>query len=285
MNYYDLLGVEKSASADQIKSAFRNKARSTHPDAGGDPEDFKRLNEAYETLKDPGKRAEYDHASSGAGRIHVNINGSHHDIFSNIFRDMHNVFGQEQGPFAGTRTYRRQQRNKDLSIEYTCKLEDTLAEQVKQVSVKQISGDRRLVEIKIPIGVKNGQTIRYHKLGDNTFKELTPGDLHVKINIIPTRFEIDGNNLHLNHTIDCFEAILGTTIQVRTLEGKTLNTNIPPGIQHGMSMGLKGHGLYEFNNPGNRGALLVKVNIKIPENLTQEQLNMIRAIKEVTVET
>ena len=284
MNYYDLLGVEKTASADQIKSAFRTKARSTHPDAGGDPEDFKRLNEAYETLKDPGKRAEYDHVSGGTGRIHVNINGNHHDIFSNIFRDMHNVFGEDHGPFASTRTYRRQHKNKDLSIEYTCKLSDTLEEQVKQVSVKQISGERRLVEIKIPVGVKNGQTIRYHKLGDHTLSDLTPGDLHVKINTVPSRFEIDGNNLHLNHTIDCFDAILGTTIQVKTLEGKTLNTTIPPGIQHGMSMGLKGHGLYDFNNPNSRGTLLVRINIKIPENLTPDQLNMIRSIKDINRE-
>ena len=132
MDYYQLLGVDKKASAAQIKNAFRNKAKSMHPDAGGDPEQFKKINEAYDTLKDNNKRAHYDHIQNATGRIHVNINGQQHDIFSDIFRDMHEHFGQEQGPFASRRTYRRQQRNNDLHIEYKCMLEETLELQEKQ---------------------------------------------------------------------------------------------------------------------------------------------------------
>jgi len=281
MNYYDLLGIEKNASADQIKSAFRTKARHTHPDAGGDPEDFKKLNEAYETLKDPSKRAEYDHVSSGAGRIHVNINGNPHNIFSNIFQDIHNVFGEETGPFASNRTYHRQNKNRDLSIEYTCRLEDTLQSQEKQVSVKHLSGERKLVQISIPVGAKDGQRIKYTGLGDTTMTQLTPGDLYVTIKIVKSnKFEVQGNHLYTDVTIDCFDAILGSTIQIQNLQGKTLNLIIPAGTQTGTQFSLKQQGLYEINNDKLRGNLVAKVHVKIPQNLTPDQLNMLRSIRE-----
>tara|TARA_B100000029_G_C17479291_1_gene924966 strand:- start:90 stop:935 length:846 start_codon:yes stop_codon:yes gene_type:complete len=280
MDYYDLLGVDKTASASQIKSAFRNKAKSMHPDTGGDPEKFKQLNEAYDTLKDKDKKAQYDHAQTSPGRIHVNINGRQHDIFSDVFRDMHEHFGQDFGPFASKRTYRRQQRNKDLNIEYTCRIEDTLEEQEKQISVKHVNGERKLVQISIPVGAKHGQRIKYPGLGDSSIEHLTPGDLFVNIILAPNdKFSIQGNHLYTDHTIDCFDAILGTTVKIHNLHGNMLNLMIPPRTQNGTQFSLKQQGLYETGGRV-RGNLVVRINVKIPENLTSKQLNIIRSIKE-----
>ena len=276
MDYYKLLGVEKGATTAQIKSAYRHKAKSFHPDAGGDPELFKNLNEAHDVLKDPQKRAHYDHTTNNAGRIHVNINGRTHDIFDDIFSDMSTVFGEQGGPFTKSRTYRRQTKNKDLNIELTCNLVDTLQQQEKSISVKHLSGERKIVQVTIPRGIKNGDKIRYAALGDSSFPELTPGDLYVtiKVNEDP-RFKVKDNHLYSTHTLDCFDAITGTVVTVRGLDDKTLNVTIPSGTQNGTMFSLKKQGLFEKNSL-DRGNIVLVIAIKIPENLKQEQLNIIK---------
>ena len=271
MDYYKLLGVDKGATAAQIKSAYRRKAKSSHPDTGGDPELFKNLTEAHDVLKDPQKRAHYDHTTNNAGRIHVNINGRNHDIFDDIFSDISTVFGEPQ-----SRNYRRQTKNKDLNIELVCNLVDTLQQQEKSISVKHLSGERKIVQVTVPIGIKNGDKIRYVRLGDSSFSELTPGDLYVtiKVNKDP-RFEIKDNHLYSTHTLDCFDAITGTVVTIRGLDDKTLNVTIPSGTQNGTMFSLKKQGLYEKNSL-DRGNIVLVIAIKIPENLKQEQLNIIK---------
>ena len=271
MDYYKLLGVDKGATAAQIKSAYRSRAKSSHPDTGGDPELFKNLTEAHDVLKDPQKRAHYDHTTNNAGRIHVNINGRNHDIFDDIFSDISTVFGEPQ-----SRNYRRQTKNKDLNIELVCNLVDTLQQQEKSISVKHLSGERKIVQVTVPIGIKNGDKIRYVRLGDSSFSELTPGDLYVtiKVNEDP-RFEIKDNHLYSTHTLDCFDAITGTVVTIRGLDDKTLNVTIPSGTQNGTMFSLKKQGLYEKNSL-DRGNIVLVIAIKIPENLKQEQLNIIK---------
>ena len=276
MDYYELLGVANTATPDQIKSAYRSKAKSFHPDAGGDPELFKNLNEAHDVLKDPQKRAHYDHTTNNAGRIHVNINGRNHDIFSDIFTDMNHVFGEDNGLFTKPRTYRRQTKNKDLNIELACNLVDTLQQQEKSISVRHLSGDRKIVQVTVPRGIKNGDRIRYSDLGDSSFLELTPGDLYVTIRVNEdSRFKIKDNHLYITHTLDCFDAMTGTVVTIRGLDDKTLNVTIPSGTQNGTMFSLKKQGLYEKNSP-DRGNIVLVIAIKIPENLKQEQLNIIK---------
>ena len=276
MDYYELLGVANTATPDQIKSAYRSKAKSFHPDAGGDPELFKNLNEAHDVLKDPQKRAHYDHTTNNAGRIQVNINGRNHDIFSDIFTDMNHVFGEDNGLFTKPRTYRRQTKNKDLNIELACNLVDTLQQQEKSISVKHLSGERKIVQVTVPRGIKNGDRIRYSDLGDSSFLELTPGDLYVTIRVNEdSRFKIKDNHLYITHTLDCFDAMTGTVVTIRGLDNKTLNVTIPSGTQNGTMFSLKKQGLYEKNSP-DRGNIVIVIAIKIPENLKQEQLNIIK---------
>ena len=276
MDYYALLGLQQTATTDDIKSAYRKQAKSDHPDTGGDPEKFKQLNEAHDILKDPDKRAHYDHTRAGAGRIHVNINGKNHDIFSDIFSDMYSTFGDQSGPFAKPRNYRKQIKNKDLNITVACNLKDTLMQQEKSVSIRHISGDRRIVQITIPRGVKDNDRIRYTGLGDASFQELTPGDLYVTITVSnETNFQINGNHLYCTHTLDCFDAITGTVVTIKGLDNKTLNITIPSGTQNSTMFSLKKQGLYEKQSH-DRGNIVLVVAIKIPENLKQDQLNIIK---------
>ena len=276
MDYYALLGLQQTATAEDIKSAYRKQAKSDHPDTGGDPEKFKQLNEAHDILKDPDKRAQYDHTRTGAGRIHVNINGKNHDIFSDIFSDMNSTFGDQSGPFAKPRNYRKQTKNKDLNINIECDLKDTLTQQEKSVSVKHISGDRKIVQITVPRGVKHGDRIRYPGLGDASFPELTTGDLYVTITVTnDTDFNIDGNHLYCTYTLNCFDAITGTVVSIKSLDNTTLNVTINSGTQNGTMFSLKKQGLYDRGSP-NRGNIVLVVAIKIPENLKQDQLNIIK---------
>jgi len=274
MNYYEHLGVSNTASPDEIKTAFRNKAKSLHPDQGGNEKDFQKLNEAYDTLKDPNKKSHYDHLQRNGGNIHINVNGKNHDIFKDVFNDINNSFG---GGFTQTRSYTRQSRNKDLSITVECTLEDTLIQQQKSISVRHLTGNREIVQVTIPRGMKNKDKIRYTGLGDKSFPELTTGDLYVNINILKhNKFTVDGSNLYCTETVDCFDAILGTIISLKNLEGTTLNVTIPSGTQHGTMFSLKRQGAYDKNSDA-RGNIVVIVAVKIPEMLTNEQLTVIKS--------
>ena len=283
MDYYNTLDIEPTATDEVIKSAFKKKAKLTHPDAGGSEEDFKKINEAYAVLKDPQKRAEYDHFRSGNGRIHVNINGQQHDIFSEMFNDLHSAFG-DSGPFVHRRAYQRSTKNKDLNITVTIKLADLLKDQKKTISVRHLTGDRKIIQITIPQGLQPGTTIRYPGVGDNSIQGLPPGDLYIHVGVDNhPRFTIDNVDLLTTVTIDCFDAIMGTVITVNSLEERKLNLRIPAGTQYGTIFGLDSHGLPIYGT-NQRGKMLVKVLVNIPKNITQKQLNIIKSFKGVDIE-
>ena len=283
MDYYNILEGEPTATDGAIKSAFKDKAKQMHPDAGGSEEDFKKINEAYNVLKNPQKRAEYDHYCSGMGRIHVNINGQQHDIFNDVFNDLRGVFG-DSGPFGHHRAYRRQTKNKDLNVTVTIKLADLLKDQHKTISVRHLTGDRKIVQITIPQGIQPGTNIKYAGFGDNSIQGLLPGDLYINVDVeIHPRFIIDNIDLLTTVTIDCFDAMMGTAVPVRNLEERKLNLTIPSGTQYGTIFGLDNQGLPVYGT-NQRGKMLVKVLVNIPKNITQKQLNIIKSFKGVDIE-
>lgn len=275
MDYYQTLGVSPTATDEEIKAAFRRRAKQLHPDSGGDEAQFKQLNEAYDVLKDPAKRSQYDHVRSGQGRVHVNINGMHSDIFNDIWQELYNVHNFRQA--------RRPRRNRDLNISLTLQLQDLLTEQRKTLSVRQQNGDRKLVDVTIPAGVKPETTLKYRNLGDATHNDLPTGDFYVTIQVDPhPQFTPAGTDLNTQVTIDAFQAMVGCTVEIVTLEGRKLSLTVPPGTQYGTVMGIPGYGLP--NKTGERGKILVKLLVKIPENLTQERLNTIRKMMGVDIE-
>ena len=271
-NAYETLGVPKGASEDEIKRAYRKLAAKHHPDKGGDTAKFQEIQQAYETLSDPQKRAAHDnphsHFDHGNG-FEFHFNSGPEDIFQQFFNQGfgHHPFGQRQA-----------RRNKDLRISLSISLASTLEAQNKTVSVQTTKGDRFNVDVQIPRGVSNGTTIKYSQMGDNMFDTLTRGDLYVIINLIPEEgFEVHGINLVNNVTIDSIDAITGIDKEIKGIDGKVWSVKIPPGCQYNSKFGLQGQGLYQMNS-NVRGDLIVNIVIKTP-SLPEEQLNILRNLK------
>ena len=274
-NAYDILGVPKGASDDEIKQAYRRLAAKHHPDRGGDTAKFQEIQGAYDTLSDPVKRQQHDNPNpfqqgfhqTGPGNFEFHFGGgSPEDLFEQFFRG-HNPFHTRQA-----------RRNKDLRIQLTVELEDTLESQVRSVSVQTTKGDRFTVDVNIPRGVTSGTTIKYSGLGDNMFETLTRGDLYVIINVnSKPDIEIHGINLVTVLTIDAIDAMLGIDRKVVGIDGKEFIVKIPQACQPGAKFGLAGQGLYQMNT-NVRGDLIVVVKIHVP-TLNPEQLNVLRTIK------
>ena len=260
MNYYSVLGVEPTATSQEIKQAYRKLAIQHHPDQGGDAEKFKQVTEAYDVLKDPHKRAAFDHHST---RIHINA--------GDVFEDLNAAFTFKQ-------RNTQQRRNKNLSIEVAIELEETLTDTSKTVSIKHVNGKRKFVNVTIPKGTITGN-LKYRGLGDQSHEDLPPGDLLVKIVTKPhPKYSVDGIDVKCSVTISVWEAILGTSVRMHTLNGKMVQMSVPAGTQHGTVLNIPGHGIPKHRTENILGRLLVEILIKIPQNLTVDQLNMIKTI-------
>ena len=260
MNYYETLGVSKSSTQDEIKKAYRKLASTYHPDrAGGDTAKFQAIQEAYATLGDDQKRAEYDtprpqfggfqgfHGTPGG----VTIN----DIFGHMF-------GQ-QG-FAQQQTHRRSQVRMTLWIT----LLDVATGGKRTVSLGTHQGVSAL-EIEIPLGINDGDNVQYEGLG--------PGgsDLVVNFRVSPERtWQRDGLDLTMEVRLNIWDLILGGELNIDTLTNKTLNARIPERTQPGTSLRLRGQGLKD--RAGNTGDIFVKIQASIPDNIAPEILDAIR---------
>jgi len=275
MDYYSTLGLQRGASDDDIKKAYRKLAMKHHPDRGGDQAKFKEISTAYEALSNPEKRRIIDmggdpNAQPGAGGFNQGPFEFHfgtenlNDLFGNF------GFGFGQRPM---------QRNKSLNINVEVTLEEVLTGKELNAEVGMPGGVKKIINISIPPGVESGQQIRYEGMGDNSIRNLRPGDLIVSIFIRPhTRFFRDGSSLICEQNISVWDAILGTTISLTTLDNKQLDITIPPGTQPETVMSCNGYGLPNIRSR-QRGNLLIKIKINIPKNISPELINTIQQIK------
>jgi curved DNA-binding protein len=269
MSHYDTLGLHKGATPDEIKKAYRKLASQHHPDKGGDTAMFQKVEEAYRTLSDPDKRAEYDNPPQQ--QFHFQNGGTEniHDLFKNFgfHFDFHNPH-QHQQP----------RRNKDLKTQIHLPLDATLEDQKKFISVQTTNGHRETVEVSIPRGVTTGIQIKYPGLGDNLFETLQRGDLIIEIVVQPANgFTSNGIDLQMAASVNCLLAITGGEVNITGLDGKEFLLTIPPGTQPGIKFRIAKQGLYEMNST-NRGDLYVTFGVTIPTNLTEEQINSVRSI-------
>ena len=268
MDYYSILGVNKQATPEEIKKAYRKLASQHHPDKGGDTAKFQEIQTAYDTLSDPQKRQEYDNP-------HVNQN-IHFDFGNSPFADIFAQFG-----FGPRGQFHQQQprRNKDLRVEVPVGLAETLQDQEKLISVQMTNGERKTVNITIPRGIASGTTMKYPGLGDHMFNNLPQGDLLVTIQVLPHPTYIpNGLDLLTDLNINCFDAITGCQKNVVGLDGRVFLVSVPAGTQPNTKLKLTGEGLWAFRQDV-KGSLYVNVNISIPKDLTIDQLNLIKSIQ------
>lgn len=294
-DYYKALGVEKGASADDIKKAFRKLAVKYHPDRNPDnkgaEDKFKEINEAYAVLSDPEKKQQYD--TFGSSGFHNKY--SQEDIFrgfdfGNAYKDMgggggaedifSRLFGGSFGrPGAGRGGFRSVQQNgADHEMEVTISFRDAAQGAEKQVAFRR-NGQREELKVKIPAGVDNGSKIRISGKGAQSDSGGSPGDLFLIINVAPDPVFIrDGGDLIVERPISFSAACLGISLDVPTLEGDK-RIKIPAGIQPGTKIRLKGCGIKSLGSNA-KGDLYVKIAVHIPEALSGEQKKLVEELAE-----
>lgn len=276
-DYYQLLGVDPSASTKDIKTAYRKLARKYHPDVSEhhEAEDrFKEVTEAYEVLKDVEKRAEFDEIRQygSQGRPfqpppdwqprHRDDGYSSQGDFSEFFSS---IFGQH---FENAQSNQRssQQRGHDIETDLPIFLEDTLSEGTKMISY-QLGGSSKTLNVKIPAGITDGERIRLKGQGTAGLAGGAQGDLYLRIRLVPhPLFDVEGYNLVITLPLTPWEAALGTKINLPTLSGKVKLT-IPPNSQSGQRLRIKGNGLPKSSE---RGDLYAVLKIVMPPHSDDE---------------
>jgi len=307
-DYYKILGVPKTATAKEIKAAYRKLARKHHPDVNkGDARAearFKEINEANEVLSDPEKRKRYDSLGSdwanfrpppGAGRPGaggprvVDLGDEDLGGFSEFFRT---IFGGGGGGFGGARAgggapggggfedlfgRARQARGPDVEGTVDLTLEEVLRGTTRTVSLEGEGGERaRQVEVKIPAGVTDGMRVR--AAGEGAGATGARGDLYLRVRVLPhPRFERDGANLKTTASVPLTTAVLGGETMVPTLEGP-IGIKIPPGSRPGRLFRLRGHGLPRLEG-GGRADLLAALGVDVPEKLTDRERELFEELK------
>ena len=258
-SHYQTLGVSESATADEIKSAYRRLASQHHPDRGGNGERFKEIQVAYDVIGNSARRVSYDQLN----RAQAGIKGFGYSEMADV---LNRQFGQ------------RERKNKDIRTQISISLEDLLSHQNKLISIKTSNGERQTVTVEIPVGTNSGSVIKYSGLGDNFFTTLPRGDLYVHIQLDPhPSFTVDGFNLFTQVDIDAIGAILGTKQIIKTLDNKEYELTIPPGTQGDTKFKIANHGLYQKDKI-TRGHLYIVAKIKIPTNLTPAQLETLKTL-------
>lgn len=280
MDHYSTLGVAKNATPDEIKKAFRKLASQHHPDKGGDTKKFQEIQAAYDTLGDPVKKEQYDNpqpqfGQGGGGFYGQGVPPGFEDVFSQMFGGGGNPFGD----IFGRRQQPQPQRNRNLSLQTQITLEDAHAGKNLTVSVMLPSGREQICEIKIPKGIQDGVTLRLAGMGDDSMPNMPRGDIHLTVHIQPHPvFQRQGDDLICRLEVGALDAIVGKTYNIDTIDKRTLELTIKPGTQPGTIMAAHGYGMPSINDNRFVGRMLIQVEIKIPTNLTEEQLSKLREI-------
>ena len=289
IDYYKVLGLTKSASASDIKKAYRKLARKYHPDINPDDKEaqqkFQRINEAHAVLSDPEKRKKYDkygkdweHAdayeeaqrqqgSSGFGggqrRTYTSRGGNFNDSeFSDFFESM---FGGGNFSTGGRQTH-AQFKGQDYNATLRVNLTDILNSQKQTIDL----GEKK-IRITIPAGVEDQQTIKIKGYGGEGVGDGPKGDLFITFEIVNnTQFKRVGKNLHKTQEIDLYTALLGGEETVETLTGKVKLT-VKPETQTNTKVKLKGKGMPVYKKEGQFGDLIITYKVKMPQNLSEKE--------------
>jgi curved DNA-binding protein len=300
-DYYQVLGVDRTATEKQIRQAYRRLARQYHPDVNpGDKQSeahFKEINEANEVLTDAEKRRKYDQlgssyqqyqsgggdpsgfdwsqwqAAQGAGRTQVKyetvgdmFQGS--DAFSDFFESLFGQAGRGESPRRTTRRGSGARAMAGQDVEQPVQI--TLPEAYGGTARLVQRGDHR-IEVRIPAGVKTGSKVRVAGAGMPGSGGGRDGDLYLLVDVsVDSRFERDGDDLRTEASVDVYTAALGGTVSVATLGG-TVNLKIPPETQGGQVFRIRGKGMRHLGANGTVGDLYVRIRLMLPDKLTDRE--------------
>ncbi|MGE5396915.1 MAG: DnaJ C-terminal domain-containing protein [Chitinophagales bacterium] len=307
-DYYEILGVPRGVSQKEIQTAYRKLARKLHPDVNKEPgaeERFKEINEAYEVLKDEEKRKKYDSLGkdwrngeayspppgwenvifdfgSGGGGFQTGDVGGFSDFFESLFG---------QGRTGRTRRAAGggwSMRGSDQEAELGLTLEEAYHGGKKTIRLDRLeagpdggySPTAKEYTINIPVGVSDGSRIRLAGQGNPGQGGGSPGDLYLKVRLLPhSLFTVDGTDLNTRLVVTPWEAALGSKVEVATLSGK-VNMTLPPGIQSGQKLRVKGKGLP--GKAGEHGNLYVKIEINVPKELSPREKELFEELAKVS---
>jgi curved DNA-binding protein len=299
-DYYQTLGVSRTASQEEIKKAFRKLAMKYHPDHNKDDKNsearFKEINEAYAVLGNADKRKQYD--TFGADRFGQRY--TQEDIFrdfdfSSIFREFgfggggQNIFGQMLGnrsygrarrsPFDGYQTRSVPTKGQDLVYELAVTLEEA-ATTTSKVIAYQDGDSQQNISVKIPAGISTGKKLRVPGRGRPGINGGPKGDLFVQIKVLDhPLFRREGDELILTREIRFTEALAGTEIEVPTIDKKTLRLKIPAGCQCNARFRLKGYGMPSMGG-SDRGDAIVQVIVAVPGKPNKKQKALLKDMEE-----
>ena len=306
-DYYQALGVDRSASGQDIQRAYRKLARRFHPDINKDPgaEDrFKQINEAYEVLSDDKKRARYDRygdawrqvpedydgpvpgtgpfpGADGGRRVYVNTNGGFDDAgFAGVnFEDLlGGLFGSRAAGGAG-RGGRVSTPGADTEAEIELSVEDAYAGGRRRITLQTAAGPRSY-EVNIPAGVIDGQRIRLAGQGASGLRGGPRGDLYLRVRLAPhPRYRVEARDIIVELPVAAWEAVLGASVPVDT-PGGPVQVQVPAGSSSGRRLRLRGRGMP--NPKGVAGDLYAEVKIVVPAQLSDEQRTLWRRLAEAS---
>ncbi len=292
-SYYDILGVSKSASQDEIKKAFRKLAQKHHPDAGGDEEKFKQINEAYAVLSDPKKKEQYDRFGtvgdfaggnpfagySGGNPFGGGAGGGFNwgDIFGNM--------ANGDGAFGTNWDFRvnHAAKGKDLQASIQLSFDEAFSGCQKKVSIRIPStGETETVTAKIPAGAQDGGKLRFKGKGEYGIQGGKRGDLVVVTRVAEhPLYKRDKADVILTLDVDVVEAALGTSVVIPAPDGTRVKLRVPAGTQTDRQLRVKGKGAPHLKGKGTgNGDLLVKVRVNTPSKLNDEQKAALEALRQ-----
>lgn len=279
-DYYKILGLENSrVNIEQIKIAYRKQAKKYHPDVNvGNKlaeEKIKDINEAYKILSSPSSKRKYDKIWN------ANVGSSQRKKTGEFVGDFFNMFFGEVEERPKTEKKQMPIKGENIDTEINISIEDGFFGLEKKVSLKQLDGKSKTFDIKVPEGIKSGEKIRLigqGKPGENGGRN---GDLYIKINIEDgKKYKLDGCDIYTDLAITPWEAALGTKAKVISIDNTESKVYIPNGVQSGETIKIPGKG-YKLEN-GNRGDLIAKVKIVVPQRLTKEEKEIYEKLKEIS---
>ncbi len=308
MEYYETLGVAKTATPAEIKKAYRKLAMKFHPDKNkGDKaaeEKFKEISEAYAVLSDPEKKQQYD--TYGSTNFHQRY--SQEDIFRNF--DLNDIlrqfgfgmggqqpsgFGNGMGGGAHFNSFFNQggghgggcgggchqpAKGQDMTYQITVTLDEVLNGADRSISLRK-NGQPQQVSVKIPKGIEEGKKLRLKGKGGPSQNGGPPGDLYLKVGISEHPvFSREGDNLTVIKMLNFSDACIGGKVEVETLEGKKFSVRVASGSVNGSKLRIRGYGL-PSGPLGERGDLFVKLAVNVPEELSDDQLAAVERLREV----